>query len=111
MVHGIASVRGRVKTASVKLRRKVMASLSRLLMRGSAKDLKASWHLAEAKHASTSGLRDGQAEMDGLGLKTSKRADFVVWASKSWMHLVWLDGGDRGHVASSRNLRQDDMSV
>jgi len=39
--------------------------------------------LAETEHASTSRRsRGGQAEMDGLGLKTTTQAGFPVWASK-----------------------------
>jgi hypothetical protein len=59
------------------------------------KDLKVSWHLAEAEHASTSGSCGGQVKM----------ADFPVWTSKLGARPVRLDGGDEGHVASSRSLR------
>jgi hypothetical protein len=63
-----------------------MASSSRLPVHGSANNLKASWHLMEAGHASTSReSRGGRVEMDGLGglgLKTTVQAGFPVCTSK-----------------------------
>jgi hypothetical protein len=69
-----------MKTASLKSKRKVMASSSRLPVCGSAKDLKALWHLAEAEHVLTSRRSHGsQVEMDSLGgldLKTIMQGRF-----------------------------------
>jgi len=44
-------------------------------------------------------LHGGQAEMDelgGLSLKTTRQADFPVWASKSGVHPVPPDGEVEG---------------
>jgi hypothetical protein len=84
-----------MKTASIKLRRKAMATSSRLPVQRECKDLKASWHLVEAGHTSTSWSCGDQVEMAG----------FPVWASKMGARLVRSDGGNGGHVASSRSLR------
>jgi hypothetical protein len=92
-----------MKITSVKSRKKVMASLSRLSVSGSAKDLKVSWHLVEAGHTSTSWLCGNQMEMNGLtslGLKTTMRASFLVWTSKPGMRPT-PDAGDGVHMAPS----------
>jgi len=64
--------------------------------------------LAETGYASTSRRsRGGQAEMDGLGglgLKTTRQAAFLVWASKPRARPVWPGVRDGGHVAPSRSL-------
>ena len=73
-----------MKIASIESRSKVIASSRGCPCGGSAKDLKMSWHLAEAGHASTSWPQAGHVEMVGL----------LVLASNLGARMVWSDGVD-----------------